>query len=97
VSEKPALSVVPSSDQTSAHGTYVRKENSAWLQKEVGSLMPITIWCWRSVSVRFLRTFIHAHYAGKFLLKLIYGLENTFPHFLGKYGQYPLIELGKEK
>jgi SAM-dependent methyltransferase len=93
----PALSIDPSPDQTNARGTYVRKENAAWLQKDVGSLMPITIWCWRSVSVRFLRTFIHERYAGKFLLKLIYGLEDLFPHFLGRYGQYPLIELDKEK
>ncbi len=79
------------------HGTYVLKENAAWLQKEVGSLMPITIWCWRSVSVRFLRTFIHQRFAGKFLLELIYWLEDLFPHFLGWYGQYPLVELSKEK
>jgi ubiquinone/menaquinone biosynthesis C-methylase UbiE len=87
----------PSPDPTSTRGTYVRKENAAWLQNEVGSLMPITIWCWRSVSVRFLRTFIHQRFAGNFMLKLIYGLEDLFPHFLGRYGQYPLVELDKLK
>jgi SAM-dependent methyltransferase len=78
-------------------GTYVRKENAAWLQKEVGSQMPIAIWCWRSVSVRFLRAFIHERYAGKFLLMLVYKLEEFFSHFFGRYGQYPLVELRKEK
>jgi len=86
-----------SNDQTIARGTYVRKQNAAWLQKEVGRMMPIDIWCWRSVSVRFLRTFIHERFAGRFLLKLIYWFEERFPHFLGKYGQYPLVELGKDK
>ena len=85
-----------STDRTKARGTYVRKQNTAWLQMEVGRLMPIEIWCWRSVSVRFLRTFIHQHLAGSFLLKLIYWLEERFPHFLGKNGQYPLIALNKE-
>ena len=90
-----AKAVQLSAESASDRGTYVRKENAAWLLKEVGSQMPIKIYCWRSVSVRFLRTFIHERLAGKFLLKLIYTLESLFPHFLGKYGQYPLVELGK--
>ncbi len=87
----------PSLKQTPTRGTYVRKHNAAWLQMEVGSLMPINIWCWRSISVRFLRTFIHERFAGRWLLKLIYLKEELFPHFLGKYGQYPLIVLSKFK
>ena len=83
--------------QTNTRGTFIRTENAAWLQKEVGSLMPIKIWCWRSVGVRFLRTFIHERFAGRFLLRLIYWLEERFPHFLGKYGQYPLIVIVKNK
>ena len=78
-------------------GTYIRKENAAWLQKEVGWLMPITIWCWRSISVRFLRAFIHPRFGGKFMLKVLYWKEELFPHFFGKYGQYPLVELTKNK
>jgi SAM-dependent methyltransferase len=93
----PDAAAIHAADPTESRGTYIRKENAEWLQKEVGSQMPISIWCWRSVSVRFLRTFIHERYAGKFLLKLIYGLEELFPNLLGKYGQYPLVELNKEK
>jgi SAM-dependent methyltransferase len=85
----------PSANQTVSRGTYVRKHDPAWLQKEIGSLMPIQIWCWRSVSVRFLRTFIHERFAGRWFLKILYSIEELFPHFLGKYGQYPLIELRK--
>jgi len=86
-----------SENQTANRGTYIRKHNASWLQKEVGSLMPLKIWCWRSVSVRFLRTFIHEHYAGVWLLKILYWIEEHFPLFLGKYGQYPLIEFSKYK
>ena len=89
--------VDPTAKPSNTRGTYVLKENATWLQKEIGSLMPITIWCWRSVSVRFLRAFIHPRFAGKFLLKMIYRMEELFPHFLGRNGQYPLVELSKKK
>jgi SAM-dependent methyltransferase len=92
VSEQPSTG---KAETLPGHGTFVRKENAAWLQKEVGSLMPISIWCWRSVNVRFLRTFIHTKTGGKTWLRLIYWLEEVFPHFLGRNGQYPLIELRK--
>ena len=90
-------SLSPSDNQTSNRGTYIRKHNASWLHKEVGSLMPLNIWCWRSVSVRFLRTFIHDRFAGKILLNILYWKEELFPHLLGMYGQYPLIELSKNK
>lgn len=76
-------------------GTFVHKLTAAWLQKEIGRQMPISIWCWRSVSVRTLRTFIHPRFGGKGLLRILYWKEQLFPHFFGKYGQYPLIELKK--
>lgn len=85
----------PEARKVRGRGTYVHKENAAWLQREVGSQMPIRIWCWRSVSVHFLRTFIHRRFAGRFILKVLYGIEELFPHLLGKYGQYPLVELRK--
>jgi SAM-dependent methyltransferase len=71
--------------------TFVNKHNAAWLEKEIGTRMPVKIYVWRSVNVRFLRTFIHERWGGKALLRLLYWLEERFPHFLGKYGQYPLI------
>jgi SAM-dependent methyltransferase len=84
-------------DQTHKRGTYVHKHNAAWLQKEVGRQVPIQIWCWRSVSVRFLRTFIHQRLAGRLKLSVIYWLEERLPHFLGKAGQYPLVVVRKSK
>ena len=77
-------------------GTFVRKHTPAWLKREVGSRIPVEIWCWRSLSVRFMRTFIHQHLGGKFLLRLLFWLEERFPHFFGRNGQYPLIVLRKK-
>ena len=92
-----ALGCKPPSIKAEARGTYVHKENAAWLLKVIGSLVPIQIWCWRSVSVHFMRAFIHPRLAGRFILRLLYWKEEHFPHFLGKFGQYPLVELSKNK
>jgi ubiquinone/menaquinone biosynthesis C-methylase UbiE len=81
--------------QTDQRGTYIWKETAEWLQKNVGATLPIQIWCWRSVSVRFLRNMIHERLAGRLILRMIYWKEELFPHFFGKYGQYPLVELRK--
>jgi SAM-dependent methyltransferase len=87
---------ISSAVESGSRGTFVRKQNAALLEKEVGSIMPIQIWCWRSVSVHFLRSFIHERFAGRFLLRLIFWFEERFPHFLGKVGQYPLIVMVKK-
>jgi SAM-dependent methyltransferase len=85
----------PATSHKADRGTFVRKHTPAWLQKEVGTHIPVEIWCWRSLSVRFMRTFIHTRLGGRVWLRLLYWLEERFPHFFGKNGQYPLIVLRK--
>lgn len=77
-------------------GTFVRKHNVAWLECEIGGQMPLQIYVWRTFGVQFLRTFIHPRLAGGGLLRLLYWLEERFPRFLGRNGQYPLIVMRKE-
>ena len=76
-------------------GTFVRKHTPAWLQREVGKHIPVEIWCWRSLNVRFMRTFIHARFGGRAWLRLLFWLEERLPYFFGKNGQYPLIVIRK--
>lgn len=76
-------------------GTYVQKFTPTRLKDMLGMRIPYEIRCWRSVSVRFLRAVIHPRLAGKFLLKILFWLENRFSHFFGVVGQYPLIILNK--
>jgi len=77
-------------------GTYVSKHDADWLIEEVGSLMHLEIYVWRSVSVRFLRAYILPNLGGKWLLRQLYKLEERFPQFMGEHGQYPLIVLKKK-
>ena len=83
------------STQVTTKGTFVNKHNADWLRREVGSLMHLEIYVWRSVSVRFLRAYILPNLGGKWLLRQLYQLEERFPHFMGEHGQYPLIVLKK--
>lgn len=72
-------------------GTYIHKQDPAWLRGLLGERIPFEIRVWRSVSVRFLRAVVHAPLGGRFALRLLYGLEERFPHFFGEKGQYPMV------
>jgi ubiquinone/menaquinone biosynthesis C-methylase UbiE len=76
-------------------GTFIRKQDAAWLRRELGGQMNFKIYSWRSVSVRFLRAMVHAPLGGRFWLRLLYWLEEAFPRFFGEKGQYPLIVIRK--
>ncbi len=80
---------------TSTKGTFTNRHDVAWVKNEVGARMPLSIYTWRSVSVRFLRTFIHPRLGGQLWLRLLYWLEERFPHYFGEKGQYPLIVIKK--
>lgn len=80
---------------SSPSGTFVEKMTPAWLKTRIGARIPLEIRVWRSVSVRFLRAMIHERLLGRFWLRVIFTLEERFPHFLGENGQYPMIILRK--
>ncbi|HZD55477.1 MAG TPA: class I SAM-dependent methyltransferase [Anaerolineales bacterium] len=76
-------------------GTYVSKNDAVHLIQTVGQSMPLQILVWRSVSVRFMRALIHLKLGGKGLLRILFWLEERFPEFFGRNGQYPLIVIRK--
>ena len=76
-------------------GTFVRKTNARRLRAQLAGAVPIEIYVWRSLSVRFLRLFVRPRLGGKAFLRLVYWLEERFPRFLGENGQYPLIVVHK--
>jgi hypothetical protein len=49
----------------------------------------------QSLRVSFLRTFIHERLAGRRLLRFVVALEERFPRFMGRYGEYPMFTLKK--
>lgn len=77
-------------------GTYVEKIDANWLRQELADVTPIEIYVWRSLSTRFSRMLVHPWLGGKYLLRLVYWLEEKFPRFFGENGQYPMIVFRKE-
>jgi len=78
-------------------GTFTSRHDVTWIKGVVGSYMPVEIRVWRSVNVRFLRTLIHPWNGGRYWLRLLYWLEERWPHYFGEQGQYPLILIHKDE
>ncbi len=74
----------------------MRKLNAEGLRRELGGEMDLEILVWRSVSVRWLRAVIHRVLGGKLWLRLLYALEERWPHWFGEKGQYPLVVIRKQ-
>lgn len=76
-------------------GTFVEKIDAGWLERTLAGRMEYEVRVWRSVSVRFLRAVIKPYLGGRIALRLLYRLEERFPHWFGVNGQYPLIVVRK--
>ncbi|HCC79372.1 MAG: hypothetical protein A2X25_06600 [Chloroflexi bacterium GWB2_49_20] len=84
------------SPKTQPTGTYAQHYDAETLLAEFARFqVPAEIYTWRSLSVRFLRAVIHPGLAGRGLLRLVYRLEEKYPGYFGRNGQYPLIVLRK--
>lgn len=76
-------------------GTFIRKMTPAWLKEEIGGTIPYELHPWRSMSTGALRWFIHEKFGGRFFLRFVFWLEETFPKFFAENGQYPMIVIRK--
>lgn len=76
-------------------GTFTRKLNAGLLRREFSGKIAFEIRVWRSVSPRWLRALVHAPTGGRLWLRLLYVLEERFPHWFGEKGQYPMVILRK--
>lgn len=79
-----------------ARGTFVEKNTYDWIQNSLSGIRH-EVFPWRSISVRFMRALIHPALGGRIWLKFIYWLEERFPGWFAKNGQYPMVIIYKEK
>ena len=55
----------------------------------------IKTYVWRSISVPFMKMYIHKWLFGEKILKMIYKIEEKFPKVAGNMGEYPLFYFEK--
>ena len=92
---RPAKKKKDWSSKEDQSGTFVEKMTPRWLKNELKDVVKFEIHPWRSLSPRFMRWFVRPQLGGKVFLQLLFWLEETFPHFFGENGQYPLIVIKK--
>ncbi len=85
----------PEAGASEQGGTFIRKQNAAWLKGQLDGKMRYDIRVWRSVNMRFLRALIHPKLGGRYWLRLLFWLEERFPRYFGEKGQYPLVIVSK--
>lgn len=78
-----------------ARSTFVAKMSPAGLARELKGQVVYRLYPWRSLSSQFMRWFIRPGLGGKLVLRLVYWLEEQFPDFFARNGQYPIIEIKK--
>ena len=76
-------------------GTFVEKLTPGWLKQELNGVVDYKMYPWRSLSPRFMRWFVRPQFGGKAFLRFIFWMEEKFPGFFGKHGQYPMIVIRK--
>jgi SAM-dependent methyltransferase len=85
----------PTDSNDQPKGTFTSRHDVAWIKEVVGGQMSVDILVWRSASVRFLRAVIIPWLGGRYWLRLLFTLEERYPHYFGENGQYPLIVIRK--
>jgi len=83
------------SEDEAPKGTFSRHTDYEWFKITIAPLIPLEVWVWRSVSVRFLRALIHPWLGGRYWLRILFLLENRYPNTFGEKGVYPLIVIRK--
>lgn len=72
-------------------GTHTHQIGHRDLRVALATVPGLEIRVWRTVSTSFLRAFIHRRLGGVFWLRILYALEECFPHAFGRLGQYAMI------
>ncbi len=72
---------------------YFYAHNYAYFKKNLAA--PFKLVCWRSISVPFMKTYLHAGLFGKQILNRIYKMEEKKPEKCGLKGEYPMFVFEK--
>lgn len=75
---------------------FVHQQDYAWFVNDLRSSFRAQLKVYSAISRSFSHTFLREKAFGRQLASLIYQLENLFPGWLGRFGQYPVFILSKD-
>ena len=76
---------------------YFYAHRQKWFKKQFPFSNEIEFYCWRSTNKYFLNLYIHSWLGGRKLLQYLSKLENKYPRFFGRFGEYAVILVKKRK
>jgi ubiquinone/menaquinone biosynthesis C-methylase UbiE len=82
-------------EQREKENLYSHTFDLRWFEQEIAAMVPLRLAVWRSVSVEFMKIFIHGNMAGRIILGAIYHFEQQWPAFFGRHGNYPMFIISK--
>ena len=98
VTEAPASNVnADAPAETSVRRPYYHAHDHRWYKEEIKPIGYLPARSWRSVSVTFMRRYFHPRYGGAAMLQILYALEDRYPKFFGRHGQYAILVCNKER
>ncbi len=74
---------------------YFHAHNYEYFKKHLP--IPFKLACWRSISVPFMKTYLHENMSGKKMLDKIYEMEEANPEKCGLKGEYPMFAFEKAR
>lgn len=72
---------------------YFHAHNYDYFKKNLS--IPFKLVCWRSISVPFMKVYLHESFSGKKILDKIYDMEEKNPEECGLKGEYPMFVFEK--
>jgi len=76
---------------------YFHPHEYKWMRRALPRQWKTDVRVWRSVGIGFTRRLIADNVLGAVLLRIVYWLEEAFPHALARLGRYPLILIRKSE
>jgi len=66
-----------------------------WFLHQLKPIVDYELDVWRSLSINFLKMYIHEFTFGRAILKWIFKIEERYPHLAAKYGAFPIFVIKK--
>lgn len=78
-------------------GFFFSAHSLSWFDNILKKEFDVDIAVWRTLNVAVGKRIIKNYLGGSLVVRILFFLENKFPRFFGRYGQYPMIILKKNK